>query len=111
AVLFFFQAEDGIRDFHVTGVQTCALPIWVPAALSLGENLNLQPVKLPLFINAQLGFMAVYLLAEYDEVVRKLILAHHTALIDRQIGRASCRERVEIAWGRGSWNREGQDAA
>src|SRR5690606_29334217 len=26
---FFFQAEDGIRDFHVTGVQTCALPIAV----------------------------------------------------------------------------------
>src|SRR5690606_36459739 len=26
-MLFFFQAEDGIRDFHVTGVQTCALPI------------------------------------------------------------------------------------
>src|SRR6266511_5384748 len=25
--VFFFQAEDGIRDFHVTGVQTCALPI------------------------------------------------------------------------------------
>src|SRR5690606_25820777 len=25
---FFFQAEDGIRDFHVTGVQTCALPIY-----------------------------------------------------------------------------------
>src|SRR5690606_40561694 len=24
---FFFPAEDGIRDFHVTGVQTCALPI------------------------------------------------------------------------------------
>src|SRR5690606_40905591 len=24
---FLFQAEDGIRDFHVTGVQTCALPI------------------------------------------------------------------------------------
>src|SRR5690606_40074665 len=23
-----FQAEGGIRDFHVTGVQTCALPIW-----------------------------------------------------------------------------------
>src|SRR5436309_10989173 len=28
---FFFQAEDGIRDFHVTGVQTCALPILVVA--------------------------------------------------------------------------------
>src|SRR5690606_39996233 len=27
---FFFQAEDGIRDFHVTGVQTCALPILAP---------------------------------------------------------------------------------
>src|SRR3712207_7359415 len=25
---FFFQAEDGIRDIGVTGVQTCALPIW-----------------------------------------------------------------------------------
>src|SRR5216683_6358555 len=25
---FFFQAEDGIRDLIVTGVQTCALPIW-----------------------------------------------------------------------------------
>src|SRR5690606_41206863 len=27
-VFFFFQAEDGIRGFHVTGVQTCALPIY-----------------------------------------------------------------------------------
>src|SRR6266536_4349071 len=27
-LLFFFQAEDGIRDPLVTGVQTCALPIW-----------------------------------------------------------------------------------
>src|SRR5215204_6841918 len=27
-VFFFFQAEDGIRDHCVTGVQTCALPIW-----------------------------------------------------------------------------------
>src|SRR5690606_39662737 len=26
--IIFFQAEDGIRDFHVTGVQTCALPIF-----------------------------------------------------------------------------------
>src|SRR5256885_13121793 len=26
----FFQAEDGIRDYKVTGVQTCALPIWLP---------------------------------------------------------------------------------
>ena len=55
----------------------------VPPALSLGENMNVQPVKLPLFVNAQLGFMAVYLLADYDDLARKLILAHHTALIDR----------------------------
>src|SRR2546430_12553182 len=31
ALLFFFQAEDGIRDLTVTGVQTCALPISRPA--------------------------------------------------------------------------------
>ncbi|MCC4607809.1 TIGR03761 family integrating conjugative element protein [Xanthomonas campestris pv. zinniae] len=55
----------------------------VPPALSLGDNLNVQPIRLPLFVNAQLGFMAVYLLADYDELARKLILAHHTALIDR----------------------------
>src|SRR5690606_6874536 len=30
---FFFQAEDGIRDFHVTGVQTCALPIFISAQI------------------------------------------------------------------------------
>src|SRR2546427_2378154 len=29
-LLFFFQAEDGIRDLTVTGVQTCALPILLP---------------------------------------------------------------------------------
>src|SRR5256885_9134045 len=28
ALYFFFQAEDGIRDYKVTGVQTCALPIF-----------------------------------------------------------------------------------
>jgi integrating conjugative element protein (TIGR03761 family) len=55
----------------------------VPPAMSLGENLNVQPVKLPLFINAQLGFMAVYLLADFDDLARRLILAHHTAMIDR----------------------------
>ena len=27
-IFFFFQAEDGIRDYKVTGVQTCALPIY-----------------------------------------------------------------------------------
>src|SRR3712207_7555250 len=36
-VFFFFQAEDGIRDIGVTGVQTCALPIWV-SSLEDGER-------------------------------------------------------------------------
>ena len=68
---FFFQAEDGIRDYKVTGVQTCALPIlqstfvviqfWQPI---LGELINLIVDKIQLF-----------------------------ATVD-QIGRASCRERV-----------------
>src|SRR5688572_31646758 len=31
-IFFFFQAEDGIRDLTVTGVQTCALPIWMLAS-------------------------------------------------------------------------------
>src|ERR1022692_230184 len=30
-LFFFFQAEDGIRDYKVTGVQMCALPIYIPA--------------------------------------------------------------------------------
>ena len=35
--VFFFQAEDGIRDYDVTGVQTCALPIYVAdAAITIG---------------------------------------------------------------------------
>src|SRR5437870_7323949 len=39
---FFFQAEDGIRDGHVTGVQTCALPIyaWSDAYAELREKLD-----------------------------------------------------------------------
>src|SRR5256885_11886618 len=34
-VIFFFQAEDGIRDYKVTGVQTCALPISGPYGATL----------------------------------------------------------------------------
>src|SRR5690606_20855960 len=36
-MIFFFQAEDGIRDFHVTGVQTCALPISLVAGGGYAE--------------------------------------------------------------------------
>src|SRR5256885_3307101 len=39
-VVFFFQAEDGIRDYKVTGVQTCALPIFSVLARQHGLALN-----------------------------------------------------------------------
>src|SRR2546426_9266132 len=35
---FFFQAEDGIRDYKVTGVQTCALPICASLYLLLNQS-------------------------------------------------------------------------
>ena len=35
---FFFQAEDGIRDYKVTGVQTCALPISRPDSPVCTQN-------------------------------------------------------------------------
>src|SRR5690606_39598887 len=38
---FFFQAEDGIRDFHVTGVQTCALPILGPDQRNAPRSIRL----------------------------------------------------------------------
>src|SRR2546426_3364550 len=38
---FFFQAEDGIRDYKVTGVQTCALPIWDVDLVVLGAIADL----------------------------------------------------------------------
>src|SRR5688500_12289408 len=37
-VVFFFQAEDGIRDYKVTGVQTCALPIFAVRAVARYET-------------------------------------------------------------------------
>src|SRR5690625_7447311 len=37
AFVFFFQAEDGIRAGHVTGVQTCALPIFRPEIATDGS--------------------------------------------------------------------------
>src|SRR5207244_5050737 len=37
---FFFQAEDGIRDDLVTGVQTCALPIWAAGSRSSDFGVN-----------------------------------------------------------------------
>src|SRR5688500_19653873 len=77
---FFFQAEDGIRDYKVTGVQTCALPI----------SLAFVDTEVPL-PHAQFMLapkVEARLLQELD--VRK----HERVLeVGAEIGRASCRER------------------
>src|SRR5690606_40021340 len=44
---FFVQAEDGIRDFHVTGVQTCALPISDPIVHHVtGAGANIHEIQM-----------------------------------------------------------------
>src|SRR5690606_40973603 len=55
---FFFQAEDGIRDFHVTGVQTCALPIW---AMDFSNSSGPTP-QMMAFFNAMHAFKPTELL-------------------------------------------------
>src|SRR5256885_6735143 len=44
---FFFQAEDGIRDYKVTGVQTCALPISLltQAARDGASDIHIEPYE------------------------------------------------------------------
>src|SRR5690606_37549049 len=53
--LFFFQAEDGIRDFHVTGVQTCALPILFRVERRQRRAAAEQPRQVHLQARAQLA--------------------------------------------------------
>src|SRR5947208_7777719 len=87
---FFFQAEDGIRDDLVTGVQTCALPIWLPklttpptaAAVAVPDNVP-PPGLVPI---ATLTFPV-----KPDAV---LPWASWAVTCTAEIGRASCRERV-----------------
>src|SRR5207253_6362228 len=45
--VFFFQAEDGIRDGHVTGVQTCALPIFGPGEPGAVEEPLNRTITMP----------------------------------------------------------------
>src|SRR5256885_13131073 len=51
-LVFFFQAEDGIRDYKVTGVQTCALPISGP----VGEALVMTAAGLAVALPAVLAY-------------------------------------------------------
>src|SRR3712207_7504372 len=88
---FFFQAEDGIRDIGVTGVQTCALPIFSPPKALLLRRISqrkngapISEVTIPNGISC--GAMAV-----------RAKRSTHTSRIApeiAEIGRASCRERV-----------------
>src|SRR5688500_19277247 len=71
---FFFQAEDGIRDYKVTGVQTCALPIS-----------QLTPTRCS----------RRWLLAKCDDPSSWRCRVRRTSPAT-EIGRASCRERVDI---------------
>ena len=68
---FFFQAEDGIRDDLVTGVQTCALPIYKSKA-------DLEREKK----------------IKKTEEDAQMIASVMREEISKEIGRASCRERV-----------------
>src|SRR5437764_2898985 len=93
---FFFQAEDGIRDTSVTGVQTCALPIsWLSRRLPHGID--------------RCGRYADRMDDARDRTARRhprdLSGPRHLPGASRrlrlrggEIGRASCRERVEL-WG------------
>src|SRR5699024_487944 len=61
---FFFQAEDGIRDRNVTGVQTCALPLSLYDLL-FSENLSKQDIQ-------KIKQVAVDLLAKVKAQIAKL---------------------------------------
>src|SRR5690348_18327235 len=81
-LFFFFQAEDGIRDGRVTGVQTCALPIFRGRGARRAGRAG-APGR------------DRHGLAGRDRGPR--LLVHGGPALGPEIGRASCRERVEIS--------------
>src|SRR5206468_6598173 len=98
--------EDGIRDLIVTGVQTCALPIWVTLEYVLLQGINDQPSDalrlvtlagpLPLKVNLIPYNEAA--VARYAPPSLSTARAFRDLLLEKEIGRASCRERV-WRWG------------
>src|SRR5690606_39418590 len=94
---------DGIRDFHVTGVQTCALPIWTGEPLDWVERGHLGWLAHEYGIEAAgrgTGELIEALLRRVDVVPQSLALAQAAkesgwgASRFAQIGRASCRGSV-----------------
>src|SRR5699024_11758305 len=90
---FFFQAEDGIRDRNVTGVQTCALPIsamdGILAAFFSGSAASALISGIFALVQARLRRGK-----QHSDTEQALVDGMKFIL---QIGRASCRERVQIA--------------
>src|SRR2546426_7401044 len=84
SLFFFFQAEDGIRDYKVTGVQTCALPISSPAP---GRR---QPLYLALLGDQPLG--EIHALGELTELMAHLL--HFVQKLRPQRGKRSEERRV-----------------
>src|SRR5829696_10012531 len=62
---FFFQAEDGIRDWSVTGVQTCALPISTPDGWTFWVN-GREPTTGPCGYTAQEGDDVLWLVTRCE---------------------------------------------
>src|SRR5260370_25868200 len=91
---FFFQAEDGIRDSSVTGVQTCALPI---SMIICRRLMKIRPRHCP---SRAFSMSEHYLAVDpWPASVRRGRRLVQKEKRRGQIGRASCRERVEISVG------------
>src|SRR5688500_20301423 len=93
-MFFYFQAEDGIRDYKVTGVQTCALPIFHDTVQNRRRNRRLATLKEAL--TERFGRPKPMAAAARGFLKRRDRLVHQPHLAEREIGRASCRERVNI---------------
>src|SRR5699024_11326619 len=99
-----FQAEDGIRDRNVTGVQTCALPICIDeVAPELGKLLAprvMEALGTPLEAYGKAAIVGLNGEIEHGSaLIHTLKFGNFFRDAASEIGRASCRERGEISAG------------